>query len=409
MKYLLVIGDGMAETPLEELGGKTPMEAARKPCMDSLCARGLQGTVRTIPLGIAPGSDPGILSIFSYDPRKYFHGRSPLEAAGCQVFLQQGEISFRCNMITLSPGEDFPSRKILSHSAGSIDGDTSIALLQYLLDNPEFAQAAQACGFRFHPTPSFRHIMVKAGGDIQGFHATPPHDILGKEIGPYLPKGPGAVELTKLMALSAKILEDAPQNQARQAQGRMPANCIWPWAEGTATILPSFQEKFGKQGLVVSAVPLVQGIARLAGLEAPTIPGATGELDTNYAGKAQAAIEALGKYDFVAVHLEAPDECTHCGDLPGKIQAIENLDSQILQPILSHLEASREDYRILAMPDHQTLMTTRTHGADPIPYFIFDSRHPQGCGKPFCEKWAAAGGLVDPGADLMGIFLETSH
>ena len=207
------------------------------------------------------------------------------------------------------------------------------------------------------------------------------------------------------MELSAQILDAAPINLERQGRGLLPANCIWPWAEGTATILPPFPEKFGKAGLVVSAVPLVQGIARLAGLEAPTIPGATGELDTNYAGKAQAAIDALCAYDFVCVHLEAPDECTHCGDLPGKIQAIENLDSLILRPLADHLARSQEPYRILVLPDHQTLLTTRTHGGDPIPYFIYDSREAAGCGLPFHEKAAAACPLLDPGAALMGRFL----
>lgn len=385
------------------------MEAAQTPCMDALCARGEQGTVRTIPAGIAPGSDPGILSIFSYDPRQYFHGRSPLEAAGCDVFLKAGEISFRCNMIALSEEEKaFESRRILSHSAGSISGEASMALLQYLLADPAFSKAAQAHGFRFHPTPSFRHIMVKAGGGIEGFHATPPHDILGKPIGTYLPKGPGSGALLELMELSAQILLHAPLNEERRAAGLLPANCIWPWAEGTATLLPSFPEKFGKRGLVVSAVPLVHGIAKLAGLEAPLVPGATGELDTNYAGKVEAATAGLAKCDFVCVHIEAPDECTHCGDLKGKIQAIENVDGLVLKPLAEYLQAGGGDYRILVMPDHKTLMTTRTHDAGPIPYFIFDSRRPGGCGRAFSEANAADGPFIDPGAQLMGRFLEIS-
>lgn len=407
MKYLLIISDGMAEFPLDALQGKTPMEAAHTPVMDSLCAQGLQGTVRTIPPGIAPGSDPGILSIFSYDPRQYFHGRSPLEAAGCGVILQQGQVSFRCNMVTLSSEEtDFNARRILSHSAGSIEGEDSVALLLYLLAHPAFKQAADAHGFLFHPTPSFRHMMVRQGGCLDGFKATPPHDILGQAIGPYLPQGPGADALLALMTLSAGILSEAPLNKARIEKGLLPANCIWPWAEGTATILPPFREKFHKLGLAVSAVPLVQGIARLAGLEAPDIPGATGELDTNYAGKAEAAKAALDSYDFVCVHIEAPDECTHCGDLPGKIQAIENVDSLILAPLAAYLQKSGQPHRILVMPDHMTLMTTRTHGAAPIPYFIYDSTQPQGCGRPFSEKEAASGPFVEEGASLMGRFLQ---
>ena len=407
MKYLLVIGDGMAENPLQELQGITPLEAARTPCMDDLCARGEQGTVRTIPHGIAPGSDPGILSIFSYDPRVYFHGRSPLEAAGCGIFLKEGEVSFRCNMISLSEEEEaFSDRRILSHNAGSIDGETSMALLHYLLADSAFSKAATRHGLTFHPTPSFRHILTRSGGTIEGFHATPPHDILGRPIGSYLPTGPGSSALLELMELSADILTRAPQNAARKAQGLLPGNCLWPWAEGTATILPSFTKKFGKTGLVISAVPLVQGIARLAGLQAPDIPGATGELDTNYAGKAEAAKEALRYYDFVCVHIEAPDECTHCGDLRGKIQAIENVDGLILKPLTDYLAQSGDDYRILVMPDHQTLMDTRTHGADPIPYFVFDSRNSTGCGKPYGESYAKSGPHVDPGAQLMGQFLS---
>lgn len=408
MKYLLVIGDGMAENPLEALGGKTPLETARTPWMDKLCAQGEQGLVRTIPAGIAPGSDPGILSIFSYDPRQYFHGRSPLEAAGCGIFLNEGEISFRCNMVALSEEEaDFGSRRILSHSAGSIDGESSMALLRYLLADPAFGAAAARHGFTFHPTPSFRHIMTRADGDIAGLQATPPHDILGQAIAPYLPAGPGSGALLELMELSAEILAAAPLNLARKARGLLPANCIWPWAQGTATLLPSFVEKFGKSGLVVSAVPLVQGIGRLAGLEAPDIPGATGELDTNYSGKVEAAKAALRQYDFVCVHIEAPDECTHCGDLEGKIQAIENVDGLVLGPLAEYLSASGEDYRILVMPDHQTLMTTRTHGGDPIPYFIFDSRQRAGCAKPYGESFAPSGPFIDPGADLMGLFFQT--
>ncbi|NCB31414.1 MAG: phosphoglycerate mutase, partial [Clostridia bacterium] len=355
--------------------------------------------------GIAPGSDPGILSIFSYDPRQYFHGRSPLEAAGCGVFLGEDEISFRCNIITLSEeGAAFGQRRILSHSAGSIDGEASIALLQYLLADHEFSQAAARHGFSFHPTPSFRHIMTKAGGNVEGFHATPPHDILEKPIGDYLPTGTGSEAILELMELSAKVLARAPLNEARMARGLLPGNGIWPWAEGTATILPSFQKKFGKTGLVVSAVPLVHGIARLAGLEAPEIPGATGELDTNYAGKMEAAKAALGAYDFVCVHIEAPDECTHCGDLPGKIQAIENVDGLILAPLAEHLAKCGENYRILVMPDHQTLMTNRTHGADPIPYFIYDSRLATGCGKPYGESFAEGGPFIDPGSEMMQRF-----
>ena len=407
MKYLLVIGDGMAEFPLPELEGKTPLEAASTPCMDTLCSRGELGLVRTIPAGIAPGSDPGILSIFSYDPRQYFHGRSPLEAAGCGVLLQEGEISFRCNMASLSQEEaDFKCRRMLSHSAGSIDGKDSMALLEYLLKDPDFSREAQRQGFRFHPTPSFRHIMVRAGGSIAGFKATPPHDILERPIGEYLPQGPGADGLIQLMELSAQVLANAPLNHARQEKGLLPANCIWPWAEGTATILPSFVQKFHRAGLAVSAVPLVQGIARLAGLEAPEIPGATGELDTNYAGKVEAAKSALHKYDFVCVHIEAPDECTHCGDLPGKIRAIENVDGLILSPLADFLQQSGEDYRILVMPDHMTLMTTRTHGAAPIPYFIYDSRQNLGCGLPYGETAAQNGPFVEVGADLMGRFLQ---
>lgn len=405
MKYLLVIGDGMAENPLVELGGKTPLEVARTPCMDGLCAKGEQGTVHTIPEGVAPGSDPGILSIFSYDPRTYFHGRSPLEAAGCGIFLKEGEVSFRCNMIALSEEEaDFGRRCILSHSAGSIDGETSMALLRYLLADPVFSQAAARHGFTFHPTPSFRHILTRVGGGIEGFCATPPHDILNRPIAAYLPAGPGSEALLEVMKLSADILAHAPQNAARKAKGLLPGNCLWPWAEGTATLLPSFINKFGKSGLVVSAVPLVQGIARLAGLIAPDIPGATGELDTNYAGKADAAKAALSSYDFVCVHIEAPDECTHCGDLEGKIQAIENVDGLILKPLSDYLAQSGEDYRILVMPDHQTLMGTRTHGAQPIPYFIFDSRQNAGCGRPYGESFAAGGPLIDPGSALMGRF-----
>jgi len=403
MKYLLVIGDGMADNPVEKLGGKTPLEVAKKPEIDELARAGEVGTVRTVPLGLPAGSDTAILSIFGCDPRVCYTGRAPLEAAASGIRLQPGSVAYRCNMVTFEDGDlPFEEKRVLSHSAGSIEGDVSDSVARALMEDPRFRAAAEAAGLTIHPGHSFRHMAVQKAADITGIELAPPHDHLGEKIGPLLPKGcPNADVLKDLMRLAHEILDRHPINEKRRAEGKMPANGVWFWAEGTAVALPNFKEQFGKTGAVISAVPLCHGIARLAGLEVITVEGATGELDTNYEGKAQAAVEALKTYDFVAVHLEAPDECTHNGDTEGKIQAIEWLSSRIVGPIVKALRASDTEFRLLLLSDHKTLTATRGHDGDPVPYILYDSRETSPSGRAYTEAEGLKGPFVDEGIALM--------
>lgn len=404
MKYLLVIGDGMADNPLPELDGKTPLEAAAKPAIDALAQHGLLGSVLTVPKTLPPGSDTAILSIFGCDPLRYFTGRSPLEAAGCGVALEPGCASFRCNMIAVEDGDGpFDEKKILSHNAGSIDGESSMAIVTALCEIPEFRAALDAAGMTISPTPSFRHIAQQRGGDIQGLVATPPHDILGRRVGDYAFSGnENAKTLWNLMALANRLLEHHPLNEARRAQGKKPANGIWFWAEGTAVALPNFVERYGHGGSVISAVPLVHGIGALTGLKPVTVEGATGEVDTNYAGKLQAAKDALlGGDEFVCLHLEAPDESTHNGSLPDKLLAINQLDSLIVAPLVQWLQQQKLDFRLLLLSDHKTLMSTRTHDGDPVPFLLYDSTDLKSGGLPYTEANGQQGPFVPQGTELM--------
>lgn len=381
MKYVIVIGDGMADNPVPELGGKTPLEYSNIPVMDRLAQKGELGSVRTVPEGLAPGSDTAILSIFGYDPRKYYSGRSPLEAAGSGVALSDGDVSYRCNMVALEDGDmPYRQKKILSHSGGSIEGESAIALMKDLLADRRFQESAAKNQMSFHLNPSFRHIALQKGVDIRGLVATPPHDHLGEVIGGYLPQGCAmAAGLTEMMELANEILDHHPINEARRAEGKLPANGIWFWAEGTAIALPDFQARHHKTGFVMSAVPLVWGIGALAGLKYATVPGATGELDTDYEGKTDAVLEGLAAgADFAVLHIEAPDECTHNGDTEGKIQAIEWLDSRCIARLTEGLEKQGQDYRLLILSDHKTLTSTRGHDGEPVPYILYDSRKAAG-------------------------------
>lgn len=405
MKYILVIGDGMADNPVPELGGKTPLEAAEIPFIDSLAAKGVMGTVRTVPTNQPPGSDTGIMSIFGCDPNKYYTGRSPLEAAGTGVEVNAGDVSYRCNMVCLEDGDmPFESKKILSHNAGSIEGEESIAIVTALFEDPEFKAEADKLGIKVWPSPSFRHIVTQKNGDVEGATFQPPHDILDKVIGDYKFSGnENAEKLWKLMELANKVLDHHPLNESRRQRGLKPANCVWFWAEGTAVQLPSFVEQYGKYGGVVSAVPLCHGIAVLTGLYPISVEGATGETETNCEGKVQAAFDALMKGDsFVAVHLEGPDEATHNGNLEEKLLCIKYLDSRIVKPLCEKLDEAKVDYRMLIMADHKTLMSTRGHDGEPVPYLIYDSTVDTGCGLSYSEKSGLTGPFIDAGTKIMG-------
>lgn len=410
MKYILVIGDGMADNPVEQLGGKTPLEYANIPTIDRLAAGGLLGSTINCPKGLPPGSDTAILSIFGQDPRVCYTGRSPLEAAATGIQLNPGDVSYRCNMITLEDGGlPFAEKKILSHSGGSIDGEDSMALVRDLFADPAFATLAQEAGMRVYPAPSFRHIAVQSGADIANISLIPPHDHLGEVIGPLLPSGcDNAQKLLALMELAHKVLDHHPINEKRRAAGLLPANGVWFWAEGSAVALKNFKTQYGHYGSVISAVPLCEGIARLSGLDFTQVPGATGELETNYEGKVAAALEVLRRpeNDFAAIHVEAPDECTHNGDLPGKLQAIEWLDSRVVKPLTEALENAGVDFRMLILSDHKTLTATRGHDGDPVPFLIYDSTQTIGSGLPYTEENGLKGPLVEAGTALMGMLFE---
>ncbi|MCC8122738.1 MAG: 2,3-bisphosphoglycerate-independent phosphoglycerate mutase [Oscillospiraceae bacterium] len=408
MNYILLIGDGMADNPVPELESRTPLQYVPLPHIDALAAKGEVGNVKNCPDGLPPGSDTAILSIFGSDPNVCYTGRSPLEAAASGISLSPGDVSYRCNMVTLEDGKKpFQEKKILSHSGGSIDGEESMALVRDLFAEPAFAAAAAQAGMRVYPAPSFRHIAVQSNADIQGISLIPPHDHLGETIGPILPSGnENAKALRHLMELSHGYLDAHPINARRRAEGKRPANCVWFWAEGSAVALDSFPEKYHKRGVVISAVPLCHGIARLSGLDVVEVEGATGELDTNYEGKVQAAVDALkAGYDFAAIHVEAPDECTHNGDLQGKLQAIAWLDSRVIAPLTEAMAG--EDYRLLILSDHKTLTSTRGHDGEPVPFLLYDSRKDTGSGAHYDEEYGQRGrALADGASTLMPLLFE---
>jgi len=415
MKFILVIGDGMADEPVPELGNKTPLEYADIPAMDSLASAGVLGSVLTIPEGMPAGSDTAILSIFGCDPRVCYAGRAPLEAAATGIVLSPGEIAYRCNMVTFEDGNmPFEKKRIMSHSAGAIDGADSDMLILELFDTPVFKAAADKAGMRIYPGSSFRHIAVQSNNftntDKSINELTPPHDHIGEELGLHLPRGgANAGVLEDLMRLAHEILDKHPMNEKRRNEGKLPANGIWFWAEGTAVELPSLYTKYGKTGGVISAVPLCQGIGVLIGLDRILVKGATGELHTNYEGKTDAALEVLKTCDFAAVHIEAPDECTHNGDTKGKLQAIEWIDSRVIAPMVEGLRRSGSDFRMLIISDHRTLTSTRGHDGGPVPYILYDSRFDRATELGYCEANAAQGDYIRDGTKLMELLFSTIY
>ena len=404
MKYILLIGDGMADDPSDKLGGKTPLELAYKPNMDRLAAEGELGSVSNCPADLPAGSDTAILSIFGCDPRSCYTGRAPLEAAAQGVKLQPGDVAYRCNMASLEEGDmPFDRRRILSHSSGGIEGELSRRLVEDLFADPEFSALAKQARAEVFPTLTYRHIVIQHGGDAAGLVLTPPHDHLTEVIGPLLPHGGAEGEtLCTLMEASFRFLSAHPINEERRRKGQLPANCIWFWAEGTAVALPSFDAAYHKRGAVISAVPLCHGIGALIGLDRIMVPGATGEKDTNYLGTGEAAVKALEEdgYDFAAVHVEAPDECTHNGDIEGKLNSIAELDNFVLGTILAKMT---DDFRILILSDHKTLTDTRGHAHGYVPYILYDSRTNSGSGLSYTEANGLLGPHVEDGVALMSM------
>ena len=386
MKYLIVIPDGMADEPIAGLGGLTPMEKANKPEMDLLVKEAFVGTVSNVPKGMVPESDTANLAILSYDPKVYSKGRSPLEAVSMGIEMKPEDTAFRCNVVTLSDnGEDYDDKIILDHSADEIstpEADLLIKALEEKLGNETR---------RFYTGISYRHcLIIKNGNDRYDF--TRPHDILGKRIGDYLPKKEnGGEEFYRLMHDSFEILNHHPVNEERRRRGLRPANSAWLWSPGKKPQLPSFYEKWHLNGAVISAVDLIKGIGLCAGMRSIDVPGATGNVHTNYKGKADAAIKAFEEgTDLVYVHVEAPDECGHRAELDNKILSIEKIDSEILSPVVAYLRNRKEDFRVMVLPDHPTPIRLRTHTIDPVPFFIYasDLRF-SGC-QTFSEKSAAA-------------------
>lgn len=357
--------DGMADEPLEELGGRTPLEAAVTPNMDRLAKVSEIGMVRTVPEGMAPGSDTANLSVIGYDPKRYYTGRSPLEALSIGVDMAPDDVSFRCNVVTLSEEEEkYEDRKILDHSSDEISTEEAAVLLEAL------KEGLKRDGYEFYVGTSYRHLLIWKHGSV--VELTPPHDILTKRIGEFLPKDP---LLREMMEKSYEILNHHPVNEARRKNGLKPANSAWFWGAGTRPALKAFEELHGKTGAMISAVDLLKGIAVGAGMQNLMVEGANGGLHTNYTGKAEAAVKALTEdgFDFVYIHVEAPDEMGHQGKVKDKIRSIEWIDEKIIGPVTERLSKQGQDFRMLVLPDHPTPICVRTHTADPVPYLLYDS------------------------------------
>lgn len=384
MKYIIVLGDGMADEPIAELGEKTPLAYAKTPAMDRLSRQSEIGLVHTIPEGMKPGSDTANLSVLGYDPRIYYSGRSPLEALSIGVAMSDTDIALRCNIVTVSEEEAvFEEKTILDHSSGEISTEECAVLLQAVREELENDS------YRFYVGTSYRHCLIWNGGKV--VELTPPHDVLGRQIGQYLPED---AMLRAMMKKSYDILVNHPINQERKKQGLNPANCCWFWGAGTKPTLTSFEEKTGKRGMMVSAVDLLKGIAVGAGMGTADVEGANGGLHTNYAGKTDAALKALTEdgYDFVYIHVEAPDEMGHQGSVERKVQAIEYLDEKVIGPLTEALDQKGVTYRLLILPDHPTPIRVRTHTADDVPYLLYDSSMPQERTWAYNEAEAGASG-----------------
>ena len=384
MKYVIVLGDGMADEPIEQLGVKTPRAYAKTPNMDTLSKKSEIGLVHTIPDGMKPGSDTANLSVLGYDPKIYYSGLSPLEALSIGVPMKDTDIALRCNIVTISEDDvPFEEKTIIDHSSSEISTEDCAVLLNAVREQLENET------YKFYVGTSYRHCLIWDQGQV--VELTPPHDVLTQKIGPYLPQD---AVLREMMKKSYDILVNHPLNIERKKKGLNPANCCWFWGAGTKPMLSSFYEKTGKKGIMISAVDLLKGIAVGAGMDNANVEGANGGLHTNYEGKAAAAVKALTEdgYDFAYVHLEAPDEMGHQGSVERKVQAIEYLDERIIGPIASALEKAGTDYRMLVLPDHPTPIRVRTHTADSVPYMLYDSTQPQAHTWDYNEKEAAESG-----------------
>ncbi len=399
MKYAVILGDGMADYPQKVLGGKTPLDLAKKPFIDGLCKVSEVGLCRTVADGLKPGSDVANLSVLGYDPKECYTGRSPLEAASIGIALKDTDVTARANLVCLSDEENFADKTMIDYSAGEISTAEAKSLIEYLarhLNNEKY---------RLFSGISYRHCLVVDNGKIAG-DLTPPHDITGKPVKGHLPTSETGKEYLSLMERSAQLLKNHPVNIARINAGKRPANSLWFWGEGTKPKLQSFTERYGLSGAMISAVDLLKGIGKLTGMRVIEVDGATGNYDTNFQGKAQAALDALKDDDFVYIHMEAPDECGHHGDHEHKIYSIEQIDG-VVKTIADGLRARGEDFSLLIMPDHPTPLDVMTHVSDPVPYVLYNSLKTVNCGaEKYCEKEAEKTGVfVDSGVSLMKKFL----
>jgi len=399
MKYIVVLGDGMADEPLDEIGGMTPLEYAHTPVMDRIARKSDIGLAYTIPEGMKPGSDTANLAVLGYNPEEYYTGRSPLEALSIGVPMKDTDIAIRCNMVTVSDDHlPYAEKTITDHSSGEIATEDAAILMEAI------KKELDCEAYRFYTGTSYRHLVIWDKGQVT--ELTPPHDILGRVIGNYLPED---MALREMMEKSYNILNNHPLNVERAKKGLNKANSLWFWGAGTRPALDSFESKYGKKGAMISAVDLLKGIAEGTGMYNINVPGANGTLDTNWEGKADAAVKALLEdgYDFVYIHMEAPDEMGHQGSLERKIKAIGYLDSRVLKTVVDKMDASGEDYRMLVMPDHPTPVSCRTHTKEPVPYMLYDSRTDKNSGWLYNEKDAAkSGNIVEHGYTLMSKLLS---
>lgn len=402
MKYLIVLGDGMADRPLTELKGMTPLEYAVTPNFDKLAAKSSVGLVKTVPDGMKPGSDVANLSVLGYDPKRYYSGRSPLEALSIGVIMKPGDVAVRTNLVTLSDEEKLEDKTMLDYSAGEIPTEEA----RKIIESVEEELGSEK--LKFYSGVSYRHCLIETNGTT-ATKLTPPHDISGKKVGEYLPQGEMGGEMRELIRRSGEILAEHPVNVKRRAEGKRPATHVWFWGAGTKPTLDTFFSKFGLKGAIVSAVDLLKGIAKGTEMYAPCVKGATGTLSTNWKGKVEAVKDCFKSgIDYVYLHFEAPDECGHQGDIPGKIAAIEKVD-EALGELKEFLDSTGEDYKIAVLPDHPTPIEVRTHTSSPVPYMIYDSRKPVDSGLKYNEKDAQNGEYLDNGQMIIAKMTEDKN
>lgn len=409
MKYMIIVGDGMADERMPELNNRSPLEAVNIPTINRLAKQGIVCHTQNCPEEFSCGSDIAHLSILGCDPFKYFTGRGPMEAAAMGFEVEPTDAVFRCNLLCMEDRDGLlDDKSFVSFNAGSIEGEDALEAVKELTEDPEFAAALKKYNMEIRRTPTFRQIAVQHHGDFKGLYFEPNWEGTPGPCSQVFPKGDDAkaTQYIDLMRIANKVMQHKPINEKRRKEGKLPANGIWFWAEGTASNLPSFEGRYGLTGAVVAGVPIVKGIGALCGLEKVDVEGANGEIDTNIEGKMEAAWEMINKHDFVIVHFEAPDECSHGADLKNKLQAIEWLDSRLITPLVSRMDEAKMDYRLMILSDHRTLVRTKDHDRRPVPVIFYDSRKDSGHGMTYTEENGMNGPNIPVGTALLDILLE---